>query len=341
MPSDERVGLALQALAGQREAFQSALSTTVEQVQSFLEEHQGSENGKTDRVAAELGPFATGHIDTQQMTKIFGGTVSLDALTVETIEKARDTIAELAKRNHEMFLADVRSGGDLRSVVARALEEIGRAFGAVRIYELTRSGSYHGSSHARSLGSFPFDKWSRGERRLAPPIVVTIDGADLRSGALAEFLDGSQKIVLVVRGPCAPARLVRLITPGTFVVQTHDGAGLERLAAYDGPGVGAVMPESTAQFIHDPNGGDTPAKRLTIISLPETPPRMSVGGLSGKQQAEELAQLEALAMTTGAVGAVGTGGAAAPGAPSTPSAPADPVAKLAAWLLTQADLSES
>ena len=95
------------------------------------------------------------------MAKLLGDTVSLDALTVETIEKARDTISELAKRNHDMFLVDVPSGGDLRSAVARALEEIGRAFGAVRIYELTRSGSYHGNSHARSLGSFPFDKWSR------------------------------------------------------------------------------------------------------------------------------------------------------------------------------------
>ncbi len=334
MPSDERVGLALQALAAQREAFQSALSTTVEQVQSFLDEHQGSENGKTDRLGSELGPFAAGLIDTKQMAKLLGDTVSLDALTVETIEKARDTISELAKRNHDMFLVDVPSGGDLRSAVARALEEIGRAFGAVRIYELTRSGSYHGNSHARSLGSFPFDKWSRGERRLAPPIVVTIDGVDLRSGALAEFLDGSQKIVLVVRGPCAPARLERLITPGTFVVQTHDAGGLDKLAAFDGPGVGAVMPDSTAQFVHDPNGGDTPAQRLTLISMPEKPPRMSVGGLSGKQQAEELAQLKALAMTSAA------GGAAAPSAPLAPSAPADPVDKLAAWLLSQADLSE-
>ncbi len=331
MPSDERIGLALQVFAGQREAFQSALSTTVEQVQSFLDEHRGSENGKTDRIGAELGPFAAGRINTEQMAKIFGSSVSLDTLTIETIEKARDTIAELAKRNHEMFIADVPSGGDLRSVVARALEEIGRAFGAVRIYELTRSGSYHGNSHARSLGSFPFDKWSRGERRLAPPIVVTIDGADLRSGALAEFLDGSQKIVLVVRGPCAPARLVRLITPGTFVIQSHDGTGLERLASYDGPGVGAVMPESAAQFVHDPNGGANLAQRLTIVSLPESPPRMSVGGLSGKQQVEELAQLQALTQM------------AAPSAvPVTPGAPAsaDPVAKLAAWLLTQADLSE-
>ena len=91
------------------------------------------------------------------------------------------------------------------------------------------------------------------------------------------------------------------------------------------------MPDSTAQFVHDPNGGDTPAQRLTLISMPEKPPRMSVGGLSGKQQAEELAQLQALA---------GAGGAAAPSATAAPAAPADPVDKLAAWLLSQADLSE-
>ncbi|MGD8727787.1 MAG: hypothetical protein PVH40_09085, partial [Gemmatimonadales bacterium] len=95
MPSDEHVALALQALAGQREAFQSALRTTVEQVQGFLDEHQGSENGKTNRISAELGPFAAGRINTEHMAKVFGGSISLDALTVETIEKARDTISEL------------------------------------------------------------------------------------------------------------------------------------------------------------------------------------------------------------------------------------------------------
>jgi hypothetical protein len=334
MPSDERVELALRVLAGQREAFQSALGTTVEQVQTFLSDHQGSANGKLNRVVAELGPFAAGRIDAERMAHLFGDTLSLDTLTVETIQQARDTMTELAQRNHELFLIDLAPGGDLRAAVGKALEEIGRAFGAVRIFELTRSGSYHGNEHARSLGSFPFVKWSKGERRLAPPLVVALEGADLRPG-LSEYLDGSQKIVLIVRGASTPAPLIRLITPGTFVLQTHDGTGLDRLAAFDGPGIAALVPETAARFMHDPSGGPELGDRLTISYLPEKEPRGTVGGMSGAQQAQELRQLRALGARPAA------GAAAAAGTPVAPSpAPSDPVGKLATWLLNQADLTD-
>ena len=336
MPSDDRVELALNVLAGQRDAFRTALGTTVEQVQAFLSEQRSSANGGVNRLAAEMGPFATGRMDTDLLAELFGGSAKLDVLTIETIEKARDTMTELAKRNHDLFFAHVPPGGDLRATVAKALEEIGRAFGAVRIFELTRSGSYGGNEHARSLGSFPFQKWSKGERRLAPPLVVAVDGADLRAEMLADFLDGVQKIVLVVRGPCAPAPLVRLITPGTFVIQTGDATGLDRLAAYAGPGIGALVPDGAARFTHDPARGAEIWNRLTIESAPAKEPRLSVGGRSGSQQAEELRQLMALAAApSGAPSA----GAATPVA-AAPATPADPVDKLAAWLLSQANLSD-
>ena len=335
MPSDDRVELALNILAGQRDAFRSALGTTVEQVQAFLSDNRGSQNGGVNRVAAELGPFAAGRMDTDLMAKLFGGSVKLDALTIETIEKARDTMTELARRNHDLFFAHVPPGGDLRATVAKALEEIGRAFGAVRIFELTRSGSYRGNEHARSLGSFPFHKWSKGERRLAPPLVVAVDGADLRAELLADFLDGMQKIVLVVRGACAPAPLVRLITPGTFVIQTTDGTGLDRLAAFAGPGVGALLPEGGARFTHDPTRGADIWNRLSIAFMPEKEPKLSVGGRSGSQQAEELRQLRALAAAPAVASAPAVGAGAV-----APAAPADPVDKLAAWLLSQANFSD-
>ncbi len=337
MPSDERVERVMQALAPQRDAFQSALGNTVEQVRTFLHEHQSSGDGHAGRISAELGPFAAGRIDTDRFTALMGNAVTLDTLTAETIAKARDTMAELAARNHHLFLADVPSGGDVRAMVGFALEEIGRAFGAVRIFELNRSGSYYGNEHARSLGSFPFHKWSKGERRLAPPLVVTVDGADLRAEALAEFLDGAQKIALIVRGECAPAPLVRLITPGTFVVQTTDVEEMTRLAAWEGPGVGALVPDRAARFVHDPAAGAHVWERLTIGFVPDQEPRLTIGGKSGRQQTEELRQLKALASRP-AAGAPEPAASAA--APVTPAAPADPVDKLAAWLLRQADLSD-
>ena len=161
MPSDKRVALAMEALAPKRDAFRSALDNTVVQVQGFLDEHGSSENGGTVRLEAELGPFADGKIDIEKLSSLFSSEVSLDTLTVDTIAKARDTMAELTQRNSDLFLVDVKSGGCLYDAVAKALEEVGRAFGAVRIFELTRSGSLHGNEHARSLGAFPFGAWRR------------------------------------------------------------------------------------------------------------------------------------------------------------------------------------
>ena len=334
MPSDKRVDKVMQALAEQRDAFRSALGTTVDQVRSFLADHHTGENGKAGRIEAELGPFAAGHIDADRFSALFTNEANLDRLTIETIEKARDTMSELVSRDSDLFLVKVKKGGCLHDEVAKALENIGRAFGAVRVFELTRSGSMKSNEHARSLGAFPFERWSRGERRLAPPLVVQVDGADLQGEALAEFMDGRQKIVLVVKGECAPAPLVRLITPGTFVMQTTEAADFERLAAFEGPGVGALVPDSAARFVHDPAAGSETWKRLTVSHVPEKAPRQSVGGRSGFQQAEELRQLAALALQPAAGAAATTDGEKGPPL-------SDPVDKLAAWLLTQADLSVS
>jgi hypothetical protein len=335
MPSDKRVDQVMQALAGQRDAFRTAVGTTVDQVRTFLAEHQTGANGKTGRIEAELGPFAARRIDPERFSKLMGNEAKLDRLTVETIEKARDTMAEVAARDEKSYRVDVPSDGCLHDVVDHALENIGRAFGAVRIFELTRAGTHQGNEHARSLGAFPYDRWSRGERRLAPPLVVTVDGADLRAEGLAEFLDGHQKIVLVVRGECAPAPLARLVTPDVFVMQTGTAADFQMLAEFEGPAVGALVPESAARFVHDPRAGSETRQRLAVAYLPEKDPKGSIGGLSGFQQAQELRQLRALAAQPAAQPAP----AGEPGAAAEPLA--DPVDKLAAWLLTQADMSDA
>jgi hypothetical protein len=339
MPSDERVNQVFEALAGQRDAFQAALGTTADQVEHFIAEHGTSTNGTKDRVAVELGPFASNRIDVERFSSFFTS-ATLDGRAMQTIEKARDTIRELAALDHQLMLIDVPPGESLTAAVAGALERIGRAFGAARMFDQARSGASNkkGSNTPEPL---PFPKWSQRERALAPPLVVTVDGADLKTGGLGDYLDGSQKIVLVVRGSAPPAPLVRLITPGVFVVQSHNANGLDRFAAWDGPGVAALMPETAARFVHDPAAGSAASDRLTIGSLPADDPTRPVGGISVRQQLEELQQLAALGAGPGTVAVeraeVATG---APVGTTAVDAPADPVDKLAAWLLNQADLSD-
>jgi len=337
MPSDERVDLVFHALAGLRDAFLTALGTTADQVDHYIAQH-GNSNGTRERLADELGPFAGSRIDAERLSSFFK-VASLDGRQLKTIQRARDTIRDLAALDGDLFLVDVPPGESLTATVGRALERVGRAFGAARVFDQTRSGAAAAKTPT-GLDGFPFPHWSRRERALAPPLVVTLDGADLRVGGLADFLDGSQKIVLVVRGDAAPAPLVRLITPGTFVTQCHDAGGLSRFVAWEGPGVAAIMPASAAQFVHDPAAGQAPWQRLSIVSTPAEEPTRTVGGLSPRQQAEELRQLTALAEATAAPAAGrGPAGATAPAAAAS-DLPADPVDKLAAWLLQQADLSD-
>ncbi|UCG87096.1 MAG: hypothetical protein JSW71_00695 [Gemmatimonadota bacterium] len=333
MPSDERIQPALTALSGRIEAFRAALATTIEQIRSFQSSHGSTAATKLDRFAEELGPFATDRIDVKKFSGLFADSLKLDTVTLETIDKARATLEELAALEDQLFVLDVPSGGNLRDHVSTALENLGRAFGAARVFELSKFGRFPDNEHARSLGSFPFSRWSRGERRMAPPLVLSVDGSDLRAAGLAEFMDGAQKIVLVVRGEATPVPLVRLITPGAYVLQTTEPSDLNRFAEAEAPGVAALVPESAARFVHDPIAGPDAGARLKITSLPEERRRKPVGGVSVAQQSEELLQLKSLG---GQVGVAAPTAEVAVGVPSS----SDPVDKLAAWLLNQADLRD-
>jgi hypothetical protein len=122
-----------------------------------------------------------------------------------------------------------------------------------------------------------------------------------------------------------PAPLVRLLTPGVYLAQTHDGSQMTQLAARPGPGVLAWVPASAAAFVHDPGAGPSLGARLQMLANPPAP-RRGLGGQSAAQLAEELHQLEAIA------GLAALGGAAVqPGVASSQN----PVDRLAAWILNQ------
>ena len=337
MPSDDRVAVACAAVRGSREAFRAALAATADQIRVFLAAQRGESAGeRVQRLAAELGVFAAGRVDPGKLAALFHSTETRDPAALAAVERAGAVLDALGARDLPSEVVDVPPGGDLRTCVAQGLADVGRAFGAARTFEVARSGGRRAGEAAAALDAFSYQRWSRGERRAAPPLVVTVDGADLAAAGLAEFLDGSQKIVLVVRGACAPAPLVRLVTPGTFVLQTADGAGLDRLATWEGPGIAALVPDSAARFAHDPRGGAASWERITVDFVPEREPRVSIGGSSAAQQAEELRQLRQMAARPEApVAPVPPPSAAMAG---VTAAPTDPAGKLAAWLLAQADL---
>ena len=348
MPSDGRIKLALESVQRPREAFHSAVAVTVDQVRSFLEARQPPEGSASDHVATELGPFAAGRIDAKRFSSLVSEPDSEEIVQLAPLERALAALRAVSQRGDDLFTVRLEPGESLSDRVARALAEAGRAFGAARVIRLARSDRYDPEQHATLLDTFPFQLWSASERGIAPPLVVEVDGADLLVAGLADFLDGSQKLVLVVRDASPPAPLVRLITPGVLVLQTADPADLDRLSRTPGPAVAALVSEEAAHFLHEPvTNGRAPL--LEVRRMPEEEPRRALGSISAFQQTEELRHLVALAsLAAAAAGAaapsVTAGAAPGIGPPAAGAqdgtAPMDPANKLAAWLLSQADLSD-
>jgi len=324
MPSEDAVALALQALQPVAEAHRSAVAEAGEELRGLL-----AETG-SDADAGSLGAFASGRIDFGRFAGVLSRARTLDAATTARIRAASEVLRELSARTAEKaHVVHVPQGGSIRAAVSEALAESGRAFGAAHVAAAARQHASAGSD-AVYLRAYPFAAWNARERKISPPLVLDVDGADLRAGDLAEFLDGNVKIAVVVRGDCCPAALVRLVTPGVFVAQFGDAAGFARLAKCAGPGVAALVPDRAAHFVHDPSAGKAVWERLTVVRSPADGFRRAVGPYSVEQQAEEMRQLAALATKPAAP-------AAAVAAAPAPAAPADPVDRLAAWLLAASE----
>jgi len=340
MPSDkttgEHVKRVMEVLAKAREDYHSALVATSEELRGMLDAGSATAEARAERTAAELGSFAVGHIDIERFASFEESGEPVAQKEAPRFEAAARTLQSLVDHEDDLYFVRVEKGADLRDAVASALARAGRAFGAARTVELARAGKYDESIHSTWLDSFPAAEWNRREMDLAPPLVVEVDGSDLRPGGLVDYLDGAQKIVLVVRGAAPPAALAGLITPGLLVLQVDDPADLAIVAAAPGPAIGALVPSEACRFVHRP-ATDGGKGRLTVEHMPTEEPRRALGGMSAFQQAEGMRQLAVLSagwgLATSEPVAPSGDGASAP-------APAGTAAdKLAAWILRQADVS--
>ena len=331
MPSDsllsqtDRIRIALDAIGRSRVVYRSAVIAAHERAKGIL-----AAGGGATRAVLELGQFGGSRIDAARFAALGSAELVLDDSSRARIEAASNVLRALIDSDDSSFVVDVPRGGRLRFAVAGALAELGCAFGAAATIELVRAGRFDPLVHTDLIDSLGFDLWGKAERLAAPPLVVRVSGQDLHAGVLSDFLDGAVRIALVVDGPCAPAPLVRLVTPGTFVLQTTDTTGVDQFAKFDGPAVMAFVPPSAARFVHDPNAGRSAWQRVRVWNRPASLPRKSLGGWSARQQAEELLQLDALAerpsLESAAVESL------------VPAGQGDPSDRLATWLLDAAGL---
>lgn len=321
---------ALEALGPRVDAFRSAVATAEEEIRTYVTHRRGVAEYRGEQTMVELGPFALGRVDPERFATLLADVEDLTPEAETVMARAEEVLSEF-RVGTDYHLVTVEKGGDLRDAVKDALNHVGQVFGASRAVELARSGLFDPEQHNAFLAALPFRKWNRAERQLAPPLVVDVEAEDLLPAGLGEFLDGSVKIVLVVKGVTGPAPLARLITPGTYVVQTANPRDLEGLARSPHPGVALLFDEARkdqARFVHDPDGGSAPWQRLAVAHMPEQP---DVGrGRRAPIWLEELEHLAALARKP-------AGGEPLVG--EVPEEEAVPADQLAAWLLAQTDLS--
>ena len=73
---------------------------------------------------------------------------------------------------------------DLARAVGQAFARAGRVFGAARLVRLARNGGYRPEEHDDWLVELPFTAWTAAERDLAPPLLVELNGTELRPSAV-------------------------------------------------------------------------------------------------------------------------------------------------------------
>lgn len=351
--ADSRTTVLLEALGAAREAYRSATVGLTEELEGMLEVQERATEAGADLLAAELGPFAVGRIDTGALATLLAGVETVPEAATPVVRRALEVLSKVSQDGGDggeegeggptlrsgAVLVDVPAEGDLRDAVRDAMTRAGRLFGAARAADLARTGRFQ-PEHEALFEGLPFRRWTPRERRLAPPLVVRVDADDLRPSGLGDFLDGSQTIVLRVEGSAPPpAALARLVTPGVMVLQTTDPEAVEALVRFDGPAVAAVFDEDAevVSFLHDPRGGSLPWERITLDGTPdEVRARFEDRRWKEGSRADDLEHLVELATApaSGAPAASATSDATSEGEVGS----AD---RLAAWLLARTDLDGS
>lgn len=327
MQSDERVKAALAALQPRIAQYRYAVSSTLDRAKGLLTAEPGSA-----RAGIALGNFASGRIDPERFAMISEGAQPLDVIGRAVLERSVDALGSLLASGDDLFLISVPAGTSPGAAIHARLARIGSAFSVAALVELVRRRMYDPQTHGLPFNEHAFEKWTTGERRLAPPLIVRLSGADLDPFDLARFVDGSMQLVLFVDDPCAPAALARLISPGVFVAQAAQAADvpiLEKLPALDGPAVVGVM--NGAQFVHDPRAASTMWQRIRVDKMSDARIRKPIGARSAQQMREDVAHLAALAAEPVFPRIAGSG--------PTAGMSVDPAERLTAWLLEQSSIA--
>ncbi len=212
MVSDERKQISLDAVRSRAELFRSAVAATTDQVRGLL---AGTGDVSEDQSVA-LGAFAKGRVNIERFASFAPKAARIDAAAEAPIRAAQEVLKSLLAQGDDLFVLKLEEDKDLSCKAGRRLARIGRAFAAAHVIDLAKRGQYK-EEHASMLEKYPFSRWNKSERALAPALVIELSGADFKPSLIVPFLDEHSKFVFNVDGYAPAADMRRVISSGVCV----------------------------------------------------------------------------------------------------------------------------
>ena len=160
MPSDDRLALALSALARPMAEYRTLIHDALVQAEAHLAAQVAGAPALEERARAELGAFADGRIDSAGFARLTPGAVPVPPDALAILREAVATLRAAEARSEHGFVIDLAPGHALGGAVDAALAEAGRAFAAVMIAELIRGTRYDAARGLRALDAVRFDSWT-------------------------------------------------------------------------------------------------------------------------------------------------------------------------------------
>jgi hypothetical protein len=113
MPSDDRMGAAMAALAASRDQYRPAVATTLEEVRAELDRNQVEANDRVTQLAAELGGVGPELIDPARLASVMLAEPDAQPATLEVMRRALAVLEELAARADDAFALELAPGESL------------------------------------------------------------------------------------------------------------------------------------------------------------------------------------------------------------------------------------
>ena len=269
MPSDPRTAQALRRWRSRSPNSARWCEGALAQAEAFLAAQGGEQRRRGGaRRARNSARSPQARIDAAAFASLFPTARRVDAAGARRDAPRAWTCCAVGERagRRPVRGRTCRRAARLGAAVSGALARAGRAFGAAMLADLVRGGRYQPAAARPPARRRRVPGLEQGGTpRRAAARRRRGRGGPARGRADRLRATGARSSCSWCAGRARRRRSARCITPGTLVLQTTDGTGLDRVAAFDGPAIAAMMPRGRGgRSCTIRRRGREPWQRLTV-----------------------------------------------------------------------------